>query len=237
MVFRKLFKFAICCQYELQLAEAHKEYGKEKNHLCEGSSQLLHWCVLFCRLFTANQCHSFSSLFPNKCTIFHAVQLILAWQHSINKAVPCQTVNFFPFAHHLWILLEKQQTTSSGYSPRQAPEGNLTICISPQWKTQLENKKCICSLGAISKWSKVHSILLWSLWAGGKLWLLGAKLNYFEMPQRKRDLVMVFLCECVAFFFKVAKWTAIWWRSSSLITLALILSALPFECFVAISPS
>lgn len=104
-------------QYESQLAQVHKEYGKEKNNLCEGSSQLLHWCVLFYRLSTANQCHSFSSLFPNKCTLFHAVQLILAWQHSVNKAVPCQTVNFLPFAHHLWILPEKQQATISGYWP------------------------------------------------------------------------------------------------------------------------
>lgn len=116
--------------------------------------------MLFYRLFTANQCHSFSSLFPNKCTLFHTVQLILAWQHSANKAVPCQAVNFFPLAHHLWILPEKQQATINGYWPRQAPEGNLTISISCQCKTQLENKKCICSLGAISNQSKVHIILL-----------------------------------------------------------------------------
>lgn len=116
-------------QYEAQPAQVHEEYGKEKNHLCEGSSQLLHWCVLLYRLFTANQCHGFSTLFTNQCTLFHAVQLILAWQQSVNKAVPCQTVNSFPFAHHLWILPEKQ-ATSSGYWPRHAPEGNLTISIS-----------------------------------------------------------------------------------------------------------
>lgn len=114
-----------------QVAQVHEECGKEKNHVCEGSSQLLHWCVLLCRLFTANQCHGFPTLFTNQCTLFHAVQLILAWQQSVSKAVPCQTANSFPFAHHLWILPEKQATIS-GYWPRQAPEGNLTISISCQ---------------------------------------------------------------------------------------------------------
>lgn len=201
IAFRKLFKFVTFHQYESQLAQVHKGHGKKKNHFCEGSSQLLHCCVLFYRLFTANQCHSFSSLFPNKYTLFHAVQLILAWQHSVNKAAPCQTVNFFPFAHHLWILPEKQQATISGYSPRQAPEGNLTISIAHQCKMQLENKKHICSLETISKQSEVCSILLWSLWAGGKLWLLGAKLSYFEMSGLKMDLVVWVFHGLLYYFF------------------------------------
>lgn len=145
--------------------------------------------MLVYRLFTANQCHSFSSLFPNQCTLFHAVQLVLAWQHFVNKAAPCQTVNFFPFAHHLWILPEKQQPTSSGYWHRQAPEGNLTISISCQCKMQLENRKCICSTGTISEQSKVHSIPLWNPGPGGKLTTC-AKLSYFEISGLKRDLVV-----------------------------------------------
>lgn len=136
----------------------------------------------------------FDLFFWTSAHYFMQFNWFLAWQHSENKAVPCQTVNFFPFAHDLWILPEKRRATVSGYWPRQAPDGNLTISISCQCKTQLENKKHICSLGAISTRSKVHSILLWSLWAGGKLWLLGAKLSYFEMSGLKKDLALWGFC-------------------------------------------
>lgn len=163
--FRKLFKFAMFHQYEAQLAQVHEECGKEKNHLCEGSSQLLHWCVLLYRLLTANQCHGFPALFTNQCTLFYAVQLILAWQQAVNKAVLCQTVNSFPFAHHPWILPE-EQATISGYWPRQAPEGNLTISISCQNEageeagSHLKAEQC-SQYSPLDPWGRRQALITW----------------------------------------------------------------------------
>lgn len=157
---------------------------------------------------------------PNKCTLFYTVQLIFAWQHSVNKAIPCQMVNFFPFAHHLWILPEKQQTTISGYWLRQAPQGSLTISVSCQCEMQLQNEKSIRSLGAISKQSKVHRVLLWSLWAGGRSLITWYKVELFWNVRTKEEFggfvffVVVVLSSWVMY--------TVMRRQQSLIVLALI---------------
>lgn len=156
---------------------------------------------------------------PNKRTLFYTVQPIFAWQHSVNKAIPYQTVNFFPFAHHLWILPEKQQTTISGYWPRQAPQGSLTISGSCQCEMQLQNEKSIRSLGAISKQSKVHRVLLWSLWAGGRSLITWYEVELFWNVRTKEEFGGFVFCVVV-----LSSWVMcnVMRRQQSLIVLALI---------------
>lgn len=66
--FQKLFAFVMFHQYDLWLAQVHKERGKEK--IMWGKQSITHWCVLFYGLFTANQCHSFSSLLQTSAHYF-----------------------------------------------------------------------------------------------------------------------------------------------------------------------
>lgn len=217
-------------RYEAQLAQVHEEYGKEKNHLCEGSSQLLHWCVLLYRLFTANQCHGFSTLFTNQCTLFHALQLILAWQQSVDKAVPCQTVNSFRLctsplniagetSHQQWLLAQTCTRRQSDH---------LHFMSKCSWRRSWEPSQSrarftLSSSGALGQ--EANSDYLVQSWVSLKCQgCRGIGWCGFSVMCGS-----VLVWGLFVFFFKVAKQEAIWWgNSSSLITLALILSALPF---------
>lgn len=118
-------------QYEASLLKCTKSMARRKIiYVREAVNYSIDVCC-FVGFSLPISVTAFQLFLQTSAHYFMQFNWFLAWQQSVNKAVPCQTVNSFPFAHHLWLLLEKQ-ATSSGYWPRQAPEGNLTISISCQ---------------------------------------------------------------------------------------------------------